>query len=87
MKWEEDFKNEKFPPDGIIKIGLQKQTRLKGVVQRYAEIGFKEFDLIELAQLSLTEWRDKKYPIPDGYKASWGNYVEKNNLKSNPFVK
>ncbi len=83
--------NDDFPhdeiPDGIIKVGLQKQTRLKGVVRRYAEIGFKNFSLIDLAQLSLAEWRDKKYPIPQGYKASWGDYMRKNDLKSNPFVK
>ncbi len=84
--YQDDFPHEEYPV-GIMKVGISKTSRLRGLVQRYAEIGFKDYDMVEIAGLSLTEWRDKKYPIPHGYKASWGRYLKKHDLKSNPFVK
>ncbi len=79
--YQDQFPHEEYP-DGIIKISLQKERRLKGLFKRYTEIGFTDFSLIELAQLSLRQWMDKKYPVPQGYVACWGNYVKKKTIKN-----
>jgi hypothetical protein len=83
---KEDFPHEEYP-EGIIRVSIGKKSKLKGLIKRYSEIGFRDYDLIELAQLSIAQWKRRDYPIPDGYKRSWGNYLTKYDLKSNPFVK
>jgi hypothetical protein len=32
------------------------------------EIGFKDFNMIDLAGYSEVEWKDRKYPVPKGYQ-------------------
>ena len=64
--------NDDFPhheiPVGIIKLSEPKCAKVKNLLNKYNEVGFTDFDLAELALMSLREWRNRDYPIPDGYK-------------------
>lgn len=64
--------NDDFPhheiPDGIIKLSEPKFAKVRNLLYKYNEVGFSDFDLVELALLSLREWRNREYPIPNGYK-------------------
>ncbi len=61
----------------IITLSSQKANRLIGLYRRYKEIGFTDYTLIDLAELSLQQWRRRDYPIPEGYKRSWGKILPK----------
>jgi len=68
MKYESDFTNEKFPPNGVILLSEQKFVRTKNLMYRYQEIGFNDFSLEELALMSLAQWKRRSYPVPEGFK-------------------
>ena len=76
MYTKEDFPHEEYP-EGIIRVSIGKRSKLNALIKRYSEIGFKDYDLTELAQLSIAQWKRRDYPIPKGYKRSWGNYLTK----------
>ena len=59
---------QKQQSEVIIKIGNNRMSKLKHVVRSYMEIGFKDFNMIDLAGYSEEEWKDRKYPVPKGYK-------------------
>lgn len=52
----------------IINLSHQKSSRVKNLCLKYKEIGFTDFSLIELAEMSLAQWRRREYPIPKGYR-------------------
>lgn len=57
-------------PDGIrqiINLSKQKGRRTKDLMNRYKEIGFIDYSLIDLAEMSLTQWRRRDYAVPEGY--------------------
>jgi hypothetical protein len=35
---------------------------------RYQEIGFTDFSIVELATMSLAQWKRRDYPVPKGFK-------------------
>jgi len=78
MYKKEDFPHEEYP-EGIIRVSLGKRSKLNALIKRYSEVGFRDYDLTELAQLSIAQWKRRDYPIPKGYKRSWGNYLTKLN--------
>ncbi|MCP6727152.1 MAG: hypothetical protein KJI69_03950 [Patescibacteria group bacterium] len=78
MYKKEDFPHEEYP-EGIIRVSLGKKSKLNALIKRYSEVGFKDYDLTEIAQLSIAQWKRRDYPIPKGYKRSWGNYLTKLN--------
>lgn len=59
---------------------MAKSKYLRYLVEQYIQIGFKEFDLTELAQFSIRDWKNKKFPIPRGY-------MRNNHMYSNKLVK
>jgi len=69
-------RNSKTTPQ-IIKLSHQKGSRVKNLYLRYKVIGFKDYSLIDLAEMSLSQWRRRDYPIPDGYKRTWGKILVK----------
>jgi len=68
LKYEGDFTNEKFPPNGIILLSDQKFVRIRNLMYKYQEIGFNDFTLEELALMSLSQWKRRAYPVPKGFK-------------------
>ncbi len=55
----------------IITLSSQKGSRVKNLHLKYKEIGFTDYSLIELAEMSLSQWRRREFPIPDGYRRNW----------------
>lgn len=51
----------------IIHLSIAKSKYLRHIIEQYNEIGFRQFDLVDLAQFSIRDWKNKKYPIPKGY--------------------
>lgn len=68
MKYEGDFTNEKFLPNGVISLSKQKFVRTRNLMYRYQEIGFTDFSIVDLASMSLSQWQKREYPIPKGFK-------------------
>jgi hypothetical protein len=68
MKYERDFNNEKFPPTGIILLSEQKFVRTRNLMYKYQEVEFTDFSLVELALMSLAQWKRRSYTIPEGFK-------------------
>ena len=60
-----NLQKQQFEP--IIKLGKNRCSKLKHLVRSYMEIGFTDYDMIELAGYSESEWKDRKYPVPKGY--------------------
>lgn len=69
------MKNPDIPV--IIHLSITKSSLVKNLVKRYREIGFTDFDLLELAQMSRTEWRRHRFPIPNGYTPKKGSILVK----------
>ena len=63
----------------IITLSHQKSSRVKNLYLKYKEIGFTEYTLLELAEMSLAQWKRRDYPIPDGYRRSWNKILVKND--------
>ncbi len=95
MKYEMDFKREQFPPNGVILLSTQKCSRLRNLLSRYDDIGFTDYSLVELALMSTKQWKNRDYPIPEGYKRSHNKILSKlspielikNDIKSHSNVK
>lgn len=66
--------------EAYISLALGKGRYIRFLVKQYNLIGFKDFDLVELAQLSKKQWQNKKFTIPKGYRI-------KQNRNSNIFEK
>ena len=64
----------------IIRLSIAKSKYLRHIIEQYNEIGFKEFDMVDLAQFSIRDWQNKKYPIPKGY-------IRNRKMFSNKLVK
>lgn len=50
-----------------IRVGLSKEKYMKTLLKSYRVMGFTKFDIADLCQMSLTQWKRKEYPIPKGY--------------------
>ena len=74
--YQQEFPHEELP-EGVIHLSRNKSSKVVHLVKKYIEVGFTGFDLIELAGLSLGQWKRRDYPIPKGYKPSWGSYLTK----------
>lgn len=57
--------NKEIP--AIILLSLHKETRMKVLVKRYMEADFFDFDLLDLVELSKSQWKQRKFPMPKGY--------------------
>ncbi len=68
LKYEGDFIKEEFPPIGIIRLSDQKFLRTKKLMYRYQEIGYTDFNIVELATMSLAQWKRRDFTIPKGFK-------------------
>jgi len=55
----------------IIHLSIQKGGRVINLVRKYREIGFTDFNLIDLAEMSQSQWRRREFPIPKGYRLNW----------------
>ncbi len=62
----------------IISLSIQKFTRVWNLMSKYKEIGFTDYSLLDLAELSLTQWKRRDYPIPEGYRRDWTKILVKN---------
>ena len=67
------FKGRKASKDNraVITLSLQKGNRTINLYRKYKEIGFTDFSLIDLAEMSIAQWRRREYPIPEGYRLNW----------------
>jgi len=68
LNYEKDFPSVELPHNGIIRLSEQKFVRTRNLMYRYQEIGFNNFSLVELATMSLAQWKRRKYIIPEGFK-------------------
>lgn len=67
-------------PDGlrqVIVLSSQKRSRVKNLMFKYKEIGFTEYNLIDMAEMSLMQWKRREYPIPEGYVVSYNKILRK----------
>jgi hypothetical protein len=55
----------------IITLSLQKAGRVINLYRKYKEIGFTDFSLVDLAEMSMSQWRRREFPIPKGYRLNW----------------
>lgn len=90
---------DQFPhheiPKGVIQLSRNKFSRLKNLLVKYEEIGFTDYSLVDLSLLSTKQWKNRDFPIPEGYKRSHNKILAKitpielieNDLKSNTIVK
>jgi len=85
-----------------INIGTGKIKYIRTLLKSYRSIGYNEFNIVELSELSLTEWKYRKYPVPKGYEVRYNksgailgnnggttnrNFRKIDALKSNQSVK
>lgn len=61
----------------ILTLSSQKGSRVKNLMYKYKEIGFIEYSLIDLAEMSLMQWKRREYPIPEGYVVSYNKILRK----------
>lgn len=54
-------------------IGLSKAKYIKTLVKSYRLLGFKDFNILELALLSQKQWLRREYPVPEGYEVRYGH--------------
>lgn len=67
-------------PDGqrqIIKLSVTKGMRVRNLMYKYKDIGFTNYSLIDLGEMSLQQWKRRDYPIPEGYVISWTKILRK----------
>lgn len=69
----------------IITLSNTKSTRIINLYKKYREIGFKDFNLIDLAELSLKQWKLRKYPVPEGYMLDWNHILVPESIRSKLF--
>lgn len=55
----------------IITLSNQKTPRLIKLYSRYKEIGFNDFNLVDMAELSQKQWKNRDFVIPKGYRIDW----------------
>ncbi len=55
----------------VITLSIQKGGRVINLYNKYREIGFTDFSLIDLAEMSIAQWRRREFPIPEGYRLNW----------------
>jgi len=55
----------------VITLSHQKAGRVINLNRRYREIGFTDYSLVDLAEMSLAQWRRREFPIPEGYRRNW----------------
>ncbi len=55
----------------IIHLSIQKAGRVINLVRKYKEIGFTDYNMIDLAEMSQSQWRRREFPIPKGYRLNW----------------
>lgn len=55
----------------VITLSNQKTPRLLKLYSRYKEIGFNDFNLVDMAELSQKQWKNRDFVIPDGYLLDW----------------
>lgn len=61
------------PSDPITNhVSLAKAKYMRNVIHAYATISFRDFNIVDLSELSLKEWVNRKYPIPKGYVMRYG---------------
>lgn len=65
----------------IITLSSQKAPRVINLYHRYKEIGFTDYNLIDLAEMSISQWRKRDYPIPEGYRRNWTKILVKRNVR------
>ncbi len=73
-------KNKPVEPIFII-LGLSKSKYMKTLVKSYRVLNFKDFDLLDLAQLSQKQWLRREYPVPEGYEVRYGHGFNMQNVK------
>jgi hypothetical protein len=54
-----------FP--AIIVLTDHKASYVKHLILSYMDIRFHTYDMIEIAGLSMRQWKHRAYPVPDGY--------------------
>lgn len=59
------IENNEIP--AIILLSLHKENRISVLVKRYMEANFFDFNLLDLVDLSRSQWKQRKFPIPKGY--------------------
>ena len=92
--YQDQFPHQEIPK-GVIQLSRNKSSRLRNLILKYEEIGFTDYNLVELALLSTKQWKNRDFPIPEGYKRSHNKILSKitpielieNDLKSNTIVK
>lgn len=55
----------------IIQLSHQKAGRVINLVRKYKEIGFTDYNMVDLAEMSQSQWRRREFPIPEGYRLNW----------------
>ncbi len=67
------FKGRRATKDSraVITLSLQKGNRTINLYRKYKEIGFTDFSLIDLAEMSIAQWKRREFPIPEGYRLNW----------------
>jgi len=68
LNYEKDFPLVELPHNGIIRLSEQKFVRTRNLMYRYQEIGFTDFSIVELASMSLAQWKRRDYSVPKGFK-------------------
>jgi len=65
----------------IVPLSSQKAPRVINLYHKYKEIGFTNYNLIDLAEMTMTQWKRREYPIPEGYRLNWGKMLVKLNVR------
>lgn len=67
------FKGRRLSKDNraVITLSLQKGNRTINLYRKYKEIGFTDFSLVDLAEMSIAQWKRREFPIPKGYRLNW----------------
>lgn len=77
MNYEKDFPPIELPHNGIIRLSGQKFVRTRNLMYRYKEIGFTDFSIVELASMSMGQWKRRDYSVPKGFKLDRGKILIK----------
>jgi len=73
--------NNKTIEPYFIRVGLSKERYMKTLLRSYRMMGYIDFDIIDLCEMSLKQWQRKEYPLPEGYIHKFGHSFNLKKLK------
>ena len=63
-------------------VGNNKTGYMKTLLKSYRLMKFTDFNIIDLYEMSLKQWKRREFPIPKGYVVKYSHSFDPNKLKT-----